>query len=110
MATQSKISRFLREARLNAGFSLRQLAQKVGTSHSTIAAYEQGRKTPSSDVFLRVLNSCGLDLATIQTRGALSFDPRERGQELAQVLDLAGQFPARHKPDLDYPQFQKWVT
>ncbi len=109
MNPRNKISRFLREARNRAGFSLRQLAQKVGTSHSTIAAYEQGRKSPSTEVFLRLLNACGLELATIQSHNPSSFDRKQRGEELAAVLELAEQFPARHKSNPDYPNLRDFV-
>ncbi len=102
---QSEVARTLREARLKAGLSLRDLARRAGTSHATLSAYEQARKTPSAVTFLRILEACGLavDVETsprIRARRGL-----ERGEELAQVLELAEQFPARHQRAMSYPRF-----
>ena len=43
----------LRRARLSAGLSLREVAQRAGTSHATLSAYERGLKSP----FLRIVNA-----------------------------------------------------
>ena len=80
--------------------SLRELATRAQTSHSTLSAYESGQKVPSVDTLERILRAAGfaLDL-TLVPRGA------DRGRELEKVLALAEQFPARHAPTLDYPRF-----
>ena len=49
----------LRDARTGADLSLRELAIRAGTSHATLSAYEQGRKIPSVNTFLRILEACG---------------------------------------------------
>ena len=100
-----KAGRLLKNARLQAKLSLRQLAARAGTSHSTIAAYEQGRKAPGVDVYIRLLNACGVDLNFISSPRLHFSDPDERGKELEEVLNLAEQFPAHHKPQIQYPRF-----
>ncbi|MEE9254805.1 MAG: helix-turn-helix transcriptional regulator [Pseudomonadales bacterium] len=95
----------LKRARTRAGLSLRELAKRAATSHSTLLAYEQGKKTPSVETFLRILSACGFAVdfelsPRIRENGAL-----ERGRELEAVLKLAEQFPARHAKRLTYPKF-----
>jgi|TARA_Y100000310_G_C20577328_1_gene761098 transcriptional regulator with XRE-family HTH domain len=102
---RQKVARLLRESRLRARLSLRELAVRADTSHSTIAAYERGSKAPGADVFLRLLNACGTDIG-LASSPRLHFPGRkdERGRELQEVLNLAEQFPARHATDLQYPR------
>jgi transcriptional regulator with XRE-family HTH domain len=52
----------IRDARLRTGLTQRALAARASTSQSTIAAYENGRKTPNLDTLLRLLRAAGLDL------------------------------------------------
>lgn len=49
----------IREAREAAGLSQRELARRGGTSQPTISAYEQGRKVPSADTLLRLVEATG---------------------------------------------------
>lgn len=44
----------LRRTRLAAGLSLRALAERAGTSHATLAAYESGRTIPRVDTLDRI--------------------------------------------------------
>ncbi len=97
----------LRRARSNSGLSLRALARRSGTSHSTIAAYEAGRVVPGVDTLDRILRSTGHS-AHIVLGGLPDATPSERlakGRELVQVLDLAAEFPARHEPTITFPRF-----
>jgi transcriptional regulator with XRE-family HTH domain len=93
-------SRVLREARTRAGLTLRELASRAGTSHSTLSAYENGAKVPSVDTIERILRAAGFALD-------LELVPRanDRGRELEAVLELASHFPARHDTDLRFPPF-----
>lgn len=95
----------LRNARQRAGLSLRELARRAGTSHSTLATYEAGYKTPSVDTLERIVRAAGfaLDLElSPRMRGDAGYD---RGCELIEVLELAAAFPARHKRRMSYPKF-----
>lgn len=95
----------IRRVRQRSGLSLRALAERAGTSHATIAAYEQGRKVPNADTLGRVIRAAGFE-ATIRLVPAVGGgDTSARGRELEEVLGLAEQFPARHEPDLSFPVF-----
>lgn len=100
-----RIGGTLRAARAGAGLSLRELAALVGTSHATLSAYEQGRKTPSVVTFLRVVEACNCDVGFELTSRIRHADGIARGDELAQVLILAEQFPSRPSATLDMPAF-----
>ncbi|HYI62593.1 MAG TPA: helix-turn-helix transcriptional regulator [Acidimicrobiales bacterium] len=95
----------LRRARRRAGLSLRALAARAGTSHSTLAAYEAGRKEPGVDTLLRILRAAGFELGTDLRPAVGGPDPGARGRELVEVLELAALFPARHEPVLRAPVF-----
>jgi len=97
----------LRSARREARLTLRELADRAGTSHATLSAYEHAAKTPTVDTFARVLRAAGYVLDGTLTR-RIEADPRTglaRGDELAAVLELAAQFPARHDAELRAPVF-----
>lgn len=95
----------LRSTRITAGLSLRVLAARAGTSHATLSAYERGRKLPSISTYVRVLEACGnaVDLQ-LQPR-VRERDGIARGEELASVLALAAQFPAKVSRHLKRPVF-----
>ena len=95
----------LRRARADSGLSLRALAERAGTSHSTLAAYEAGRKIPSIATLERLLRAAGFRLNVEVERSEGGADPTARGRELADVLTLAEQFPARHSRKLQFPRF-----
>lgn len=95
----------LRRARRRAGLSLRSLATRAGTSHSTLAAYEAGRKVPTVDTLDRIVRAAGFDLGLELGHRVGGVDPADRGRELAAALDLAARFPARHDRELRFPRF-----
>lgn len=97
----------IRTARRRAGLTLRALAERSGTSHATLAAYEHGRKVPRADTLIRILDAAGFDLVATPVRRADHDLParRAKGDELVQALRLAAQFPARHAPTTGYPRF-----
>lgn len=92
----------IKRARARAGLTLRELAERAGTSHSTLAAYEQGRVIPSIATAERIVRSAGFDL---QLRLVPAVQDPDRGQELWDALLLAEMFPARHRGDLSFPVF-----
>lgn len=95
----------LLSARTKAGLTLRQLGELAGTSHSTLAAYEAGRKSPNVATLNRILRAAGFaaDVELHQRHGGSS--ELSRGEELAAVLELAAAFPARHATTLQMPVF-----
>ena len=95
----------LRQARRRAHLTLRELAGRAGTSHSTLAAYEAGRKVPSVATFARILRAAGVELDGGLRTSVGGADDTDRGRELIEALDLAAMFPARHEPILTAPVF-----
>lgn len=92
-------------ARQRAGMTLRELAIRAGTSHSTIAAYGTGRVVPSVATMDRIIAAAGFATDTRLERRVREVNGLDRGDELAQVLMLAEQFPARHAPMVEAPVF-----
>ena len=105
LTDDQSVTALLAEARAHAQLSLRELAERAGTSHATLSAYEKGRKVPAVTTYLRILEACGnaVDvqlLPRIRERDGIS-----RGEELASVLTLAAQFPASTSRHLELPVF-----
>jgi len=95
----------IRRVRAEQGLTLRDLAAKAATSHSTLAAYESGRKVPTVDTLDRIVRAAGFELAAQLAPAVGGADPAARGRELIEVLELAAMFPARVAPTLDGPVF-----
>ena len=94
----------LRLARERSGLSLRELAARAGTSHSTLAAYEAGRVQPSYEKVRQIVASAGFDLeVTLVPRP--DRNDVDRGRELDEESTLAKQLPARHAAVLALPAF-----
>lgn len=95
----------IRSARAQAGLTLRQLAAQAGTSHSAIAAYESGAKSPSSSTVDRIVRAAGFSIDRVLSPRVRGDGRQGRGAELAAVLGLAAEFPARHTSKLEFPVF-----
>lgn len=95
----------LREARRRAGLTLRELGARAQTSHSALAAYEAGRKVPNVATLSRILREAGFAVDVELHRRHRDGAGLSRGDELAMVLELAEEFPARHAPALEAPVF-----
>lgn len=74
-------ARLLRAARLEAGLSQRELADRVGTRQSAIARWESGRVSPRVDTLERLLGECGFETRLELERS----DPQERRQLLERL-------------------------
>ena len=94
----------IREARARSGLTLRALAERAGTSHSTISAYETGRMSPTVATLNRIVRAAGFALDGVLER-RIYGESDNRGAELEAVLTLAAAFPARHSPDAPGPVF-----
>ena len=94
----------IRRARTAAGLSLRGLADRAGTSHATIAAYEAGRVHPSMETVRRIIGATGFRIV-VELVPRVDEPSLLRGDELIDVLELASQFPARHGQQLHFPRF-----
>lgn len=96
----------IRAARRQSQLSLRALADRAGTSHATLSAYENGRVDPTTAVLSRIVAAAGQVLEANLLGMPSDIDGMSRGEELAAVLVLAEQFPARHTPHIQFPVFQ----
>jgi transcriptional regulator with XRE-family HTH domain len=98
------LSDMIRLTRRREHLTLRQLGELAGTSHSTLSNYEQGHKVPTSQTLERIVEGAGWTIeASLSRRPFASAD--DRAKELAEVLELAAAFPARHRPHLNAPIF-----
>jgi transcriptional regulator with XRE-family HTH domain len=52
----------IREARLRAGLSQAQMAERSGRDRAVIARWEQGAVAPSLDTLVELVRSCGFDI------------------------------------------------
>lgn len=84
----------VRQIRERCSLSLRQLGTVAGTSHSTLSAYEQGRVSPSLDTIDRLTRKTNLDTSITLTTRVRELNGLARGEELAQALLLAAEFPS----------------
>ena len=98
-------ARLISDARERSGLTLRALAQRAGTSHSTLAAYEHGRKVPTVATLDRILRAAGYAADVTLSRRVDDGDRAARGRELIDVLELAAMFPADHAPTITSPPF-----
>lgn len=101
-------ARVIRAARLRVMLSQAELAQRAGTSQSTLSAYETGRKQPSLTTLNRILAAAGARLtvapapAAVVTRSDAVLSRSAR--QLADVLALAEAMPVRNARTLRYPR------
>ena len=95
----------LRSARRRAGLGLRELARRSGTSHATLHAYEAGAVEPRVETLQRIATAAGFAVDATLTPRADAGRREARGRELAEVLALAAEFPARHHRTLRAPVF-----
>ena len=71
----------IEEARIGAGFTQQEMADRGGTSRTTLSAYEHGRKSPNLDTAERLLAVAGYEL-TLQHRIKFSEVKMSRGRPI----------------------------
>ena len=78
-----ELGQAIRDARINAGLSQATLANRLGVSRVTIGRLERGEDV-SMTTALAALRTCGMGLATVETRGWLTAYEHSRaiGREL----------------------------
>ncbi len=99
----SRSGDLLRAVRLRAGLSQKELARRSGVASTLISAYENGRRVPSGDALLRLIEACGgsVDVTTTVERA------RDAAAQLEQVAALAIALPRREPGRLEYPSFRR---
>lgn len=86
------VGKAMRTARLASGSTLRALAERAGTSHSALAAYESNAKVPRADTMYRVLEAAGCRLVVMRADD-LDWDERvAKGRELEELLRFTAHF------------------
>jgi transcriptional regulator with XRE-family HTH domain len=82
----------LREARLRAALTQKELARRAGTSQSAIARWESGAVQPSFERLRELIRACGLELAPYLFEYDDSYDSfiwRNLGMTPVERLELA---------------------
>lgn len=98
MASSPVSGALVREARMRAGLTQRDLARRAGTAQSVVARIEQGRSDPSTATLARLLGAAGFELRAELTPIAvaethmlddvariLALTPEERLREVRNV-------------------------
>ena len=98
----------IRGARLEAGLTQAELAERSATSQSTLSDYERGRKVPSAATLQRVLAATGHELIAVSgrrpVRSPSATAHRGVARSLHDVLELAAALPTRPAGRLRYPR------
>lgn len=99
----SRSGDLLRDVRHRAGLSQNELARRSGVAATLISAYENGRRVPSGDALIRLVEACGgsIDVVTTVERA------RDAAVQLEQVAALAMALPRRAAGPLAYPSFRQ---
>jgi transcriptional regulator with XRE-family HTH domain len=91
--------RLVRQARLDAGLTQRQLARLSGVAAPTLSAYETGAQDPSSTALDKVLRATGRELTAKAVRPVQSL-------HVEAVMQLTDALPTRVEADLAFPPFR----
>jgi hypothetical protein len=78
----------IRSARLRAGYSQKELAQRLGIAPSSIARWETDTVEPGFSTLRRVLQACGFDIPPVLV--PYERDP-ERDAQVQELQDLSPQ-------------------
>ncbi len=95
----------LQEARRRSGLSRRKLAQRGGTSASTLAAYETGASVPSVSTLARLLRAAGFE-AEVALRPLPPTDERMLAEKIEALFSFVDALPRRQRGPLRYPVFR----
>jgi transcriptional regulator with XRE-family HTH domain len=97
----------LRDARRRSGLTLRALAERAETSHSTLSSYEMSTVLPRADTMLRVLEAAGWRVAVIPASDLDLATRTERGRQLEELLRFTAHFPTARTGPLPNRRFGK---
>jgi transcriptional regulator with XRE-family HTH domain len=94
----------LREARRRNHLSRRRLAQRGGTSPSTLSAYESGSSVPSVATLTRLLRAAGFE-PEISLRPVPPTDEQEFARKIEALFEFVDVLPRRRPGPLRFPVF-----
>lgn len=93
---QESAAEILTRARLDAGLTQTQLAQRAGVTQSVVSAYERGRREPALSTLRRLVDAAGAQLVVDLTRDATQLGlVRSRRRELIAQLGALGAHDVR---------------
>ena len=92
-------SALVREARIRAGLTQAQLAQRAGTSQPTVASYEAGAKVPTVETLARLVTAAGLRLDV--SRDEIVAAVTARGMENVRVFGSVARRQDTGASDID---------
>jgi len=78
----STAAALLQLARLKAGLTQRELAERAGVPPTMISAYERGKRQPTLDTLLRLLKAAGFDLR-------MHLEPYDRHDDVLADIEAA---------------------
>jgi len=79
----------IKEARENAGYSQKELAEIIGVAPNTFHGYESGKHDPKSDLLIKIANAC--NVSTDFLLGATKEPKEETKKPPAQGGELSEQ-------------------
>lgn len=87
--TVENLGEYLREQRLTARMSLRQLAEQTGVSNPYLSQIERGLRRPSAEVLQRLAKALRVSAETLYVRAGIldAEDGEVRSVELAVLAD-----------------------
>lgn len=88
----------IREARLRAGLTQHELAERAGRERSVIARWEQGAVAPSIETLLELVRACGFDLPLELVRYEPSDEERLQRNALLSPERRLQRFLRTHTP------------
>ena len=97
----------LRRVRLRSGLSLRALAARADTSHSTLSAYEAGRKVPTVETLDRIVRAAGFELGVELTPAVGGADREARAASSPTCSSSPSSSRRATRRTLDFPVFPR---
>jgi transcriptional regulator with XRE-family HTH domain len=94
----------LQEARRRSGLSRRRLAERGGTSASTLSAYEMGASVPSVVTLDRLLRAAGFEAEAVLRR-VPPGNEREFAEKIEALFGFVDALPRSQRGPLAYPEF-----
>ena len=86
--TVENLGDYLREQRVNAQLSLRQLAEQTGVSNPYLSQIERGLRRPSAEVLQQLAKALRISAETLYVRAGI-LDPDEEGVRSVELAILA---------------------
>lgn len=87
---------FIREAREAAGYSQKELADKIGVEPNTFHGYESGKHDPKSEILLKIANICGVTVDYLLGRKHGPAAPPQKQKPAASEPDTAANIAKRY--------------